>query len=186
MTKLRSCDEADPCVAHHGCFVHQQVLVNVKRALGRRGWRGWGEADRELRGGHPVYLSLTSTVCNGGFGGRIDLGTGLKNKLSLGYVGSSLRLRLFSGGREARGLSSFSSWALEPQLNSCGTRAYLLCSTWHLPGPGMEPVSPALAHRFFTTEPPGKPLGTDYELVLAPDTSDKCPCVCFPHQLLIP
>ena len=30
-------------------------------------------------------------------------------------------------------------------------------SMWDLPGPGMEPVSPALAGRFFTTEPPGKP-----------------------------
>ena len=29
---------------------------------------------------------------------------------------------------------------------------------WHPPGPGIEPVSPALAGRFFTTEPPGKPL----------------------------
>ena len=26
------------------------------------------------------------------------------------------------------------------------------------PGPGIEPVTPALAGRFFTTEPPGKPL----------------------------
>ena len=26
-----------------------------------------------------------------------------------------------------------------------------------LPDPGIEPVSPALAIRFFTTEPPGKP-----------------------------
>ena len=26
-----------------------------------------------------------------------------------------------------------------------------------LPNPGMEPVSPAFAGRFFTTEPPGKP-----------------------------
>ena len=26
-----------------------------------------------------------------------------------------------------------------------------------LPGPGIEHVSPALAGRFFTTEPPGKP-----------------------------
>ena len=28
---------------------------------------------------------------------------------------------------------------------------------WDLPGPGMEPVSPALGGGFFTTEPPGKP-----------------------------
>ena len=28
---------------------------------------------------------------------------------------------------------------------------------WDLPHPGIEPVSPALAATFFTTEPPGKP-----------------------------
>ena len=28
---------------------------------------------------------------------------------------------------------------------------------WDLPGPGIEPVSPALAGGFLTTEPPGKP-----------------------------
>ena len=28
---------------------------------------------------------------------------------------------------------------------------------WDLPGPGIEPVSPALADRFFATEPPEKP-----------------------------
>ena len=36
--------------------------------------------------------------------------------------------------------------------------AQLLCSLWNLPGSGIELVSPALAGRFFTTEPPGKPL----------------------------
>ena len=30
-------------------------------------------------------------------------------------------------------------------------------SPGHLPDPGMEPASPALAGRFFTTEPPGAP-----------------------------
>ena len=29
---------------------------------------------------------------------------------------------------------------------------------WDLPGPGLEPVSPALAGGFLTTEPPGKPF----------------------------
>ena len=29
---------------------------------------------------------------------------------------------------------------------------------WDLPGPGLEPVSPALAGRFLTTAPPGKSL----------------------------
>ena len=28
---------------------------------------------------------------------------------------------------------------------------------WDLPGPGIEPMSPALEGRFFITEPPGKP-----------------------------
>ena len=28
---------------------------------------------------------------------------------------------------------------------------------WDLPGPGLEPVCPALAGRFLTTVPPGKP-----------------------------
>ena len=28
---------------------------------------------------------------------------------------------------------------------------------WDLPGPGIEPMSPALQGKLFTTEPPGKP-----------------------------
>ena len=31
---------------------------------------------------------------------------------------------------------------------------------WDLPGPGLEPVSPALAGGFLTTVPPGKPRST--------------------------
>ena len=34
----------------------------------------------------------------------------------------------------------------------------LLSGMRDLSGPGLEPVSPALAGGFFTTEPPGKPL----------------------------
>ena len=36
----------------------------------------------------------------------------------------------------------------------------------NLPGPGIEPVSPALADRFFTIEPPGKPMSL--AIVLSP------------------
>ena len=43
------------------------------------------------------------------------------------------------------------------RLNSCGSRAQLLRGMWDLPRPGLEPVSPALAGRFSTTAPPGKP-----------------------------
>ena len=52
------------------------------------------------------------------------------------------------------GSSCCGAWALEHRLNSCGTRAQLLFGTWDLPGSGMEPVSPALAGRFSTNEPP--------------------------------
>ena len=51
-------------------------------------------------------------------------------------------------------------------VSSCGAPAQelwlmglvALSCVWGPPGPGMEPVSPALAGGFFTTEPPGKPL----------------------------
>ena len=42
-------------------------------------------------------------------------------------------------------------------FSSCGWRAQLPRGTWDLSGPGLEPVSPALAGGFLTTAPPGKP-----------------------------
>ena len=57
------------------------------------------------------------------------------------------------------------AWALGTQasvvvarrLSSCGSRAQLLRGMWDLHGPGLKPVSPALAGGFLTTVPPGKP-----------------------------
>ena len=43
------------------------------------------------------------------------------------------------------------------RLSNCGSWAQLLRGLWDLPRPGLEPVSPALAGRFSTTVPPGKP-----------------------------
>ena len=43
------------------------------------------------------------------------------------------------------------------RLSSCGSRAQLLRGMWDLPRSGLEPVSPALAGRFSTAAPPGKP-----------------------------
>ena len=43
------------------------------------------------------------------------------------------------------------------RLSNCGSWAQLLCSMWDLSRPALEPVSPALAGRFSTTAPPGKP-----------------------------
>ena len=80
---------------------------------------------------------------------------------------SSLRCAVFSlwwllllrnmGSRRA-GFSSCGSHAAEHRLSSCGARAQLLRGMWALPGPGLEPVSPALAGGFLTTAPPGKSL----------------------------
>ena len=44
------------------------------------------------------------------------------------------------------------------RLSSCGSRAHLLRGMWDLLRPGLEPMSPALAGRFSTIAPPGKPL----------------------------
>ena len=65
-----------------------------------------------------------------------------------GCVGSSLL---------CTGFRSCGSWAVECRLSSCGAQAQLLHSMWDLPRPGLEPMSPALAGRFLTTGPPGKP-----------------------------
>ena len=43
------------------------------------------------------------------------------------------------------------------RLSNCGSWAQLLHGMWDPPRPGLEPVSPALAGRFSTTVPPGKP-----------------------------
>ena len=67
-------------------------------------------------------------------------------------------LLLRSTGSRCMGFSSCGSWALERRLSSCGTWAYLLHSMWDLPGPGLKPVSPALAGGFLATVPPGKSL----------------------------
>ena len=47
------------------------------------------------------------------------------------------------------------------RLSNCGSRAQLLRGMWDLPRPGLKPMSPALAGRFSTTAPPGKPRFCD-------------------------
>ena len=54
-------------------------------------------------------------------------------------------------------VNSCGSRALEHRLGGCGARAKLLCGMWDLSGPGIEPVPPALAGDFFTTEPQRSP-----------------------------
>ena len=87
-----------------------------------------------------------------------------------GCVGSSFRARAFSScGKQGPlfiAVHGPLTIAAPPvaghrfqtrRLSSCGSRAQLLRGIWDLPRPGLEPVSPALAGRFSTTAPPGKP-----------------------------
>ena len=101
-----------------------------------------------------------------------------------GCAGSSVLLKLFSGRSEgllphcrACHYSGFccQAWApaclglvvtahgtLEHRLSTCGTWASLLHSMWDLPGPGINLASPALASRFYSSEPPGKPYNQTF------------------------
>ena len=67
-------------------------------------------------------------------------------------------LLLQSTGSRWEGFSSCGLQAVERRLSSCGTWAELFRAMWDLPGPGLEPVSPALAGEFLTAAPPGKSL----------------------------
>ena len=78
----------------------------------------------------------------------------------LRYAGFSLQwlLLLRSTGSRRAGFSSCGTRALAHRLSSCGARASALRAMWDLPGPGIEPMSPALAGGFLTTAAPGKSL----------------------------
>ena len=74
-------------------------------------------------------------------------------------------------------LTIATSPAAEPRLqtrrlSSRGSRAQSLRGMWDLPRPGLEPVSPALAGRFSTTAPPGKPNPLIFSVTL----TAVCPC----------
>ena len=61
------------------------------------------------------------------------------------------------------GFSSCGLRALERRLSSCGAWAQLLRGMWDPPGPGPEPMTPALAAGFSTTAPPGKPRENNFK-----------------------
>ena len=58
------------------------------------------------------------------------------------------------------GFSSCGSQAPEHRLNSCGIQVSLPQGLGGVPGSGIESISPALAGRFFTIEPPGKHISS--------------------------
>ena len=53
------------------------------------------------------------------------------------------------------------------RLSNCGSRAQSLRSMWDPPRPGLEPMSPALAGRFSTTAPPGKPWVFNFDKLVS-------------------
>ena len=83
--------------------------------------------------------------------------------LFMAVLGLRFCARAFSSCGERRGpLTIAASLVVEHRLqmhrlSNCGSRAQLLRGMWDLPGPGLEPVFSALAGRFSTTVPPGKP-----------------------------
>ena len=51
------------------------------------------------------------------------------------------------------------------RLSNCGSRVQPLRGMWDPPRPGLESASPALAGRFSTTAPPGKPHPTNFDML---------------------
>ena len=91
-------------------------------------------------------------------------------------VASLVAHRLYACRLHGRGTWAQELWsrAREPRFSSCGILSQLLCCTWDLPGSGIEPESPTLAGRFFTTEPPGKPWGV-FLLTVTVQCCSGCP-----------
>ena len=94
-------------------------------------------------------------------------GSSSLHRLSLVVVsrGSSLvamlglLIAVASLDNRAQALGARASVVAARKLSSCGAWAQLLWGMWNLPGPGIEPMYPALAGEFLSTVPPGKPYG---------------------------
>ena len=102
-----------------------------------------------------IFVCVGSSLLHGG----LSLAGVSGGYSSLQCTGLSLQwpLLLQSTGSRRTGFSSCGSWAPERRLSSCGARAQPLHSMWDPHGPGLEPMSPALAGGLPITAPPGKP-----------------------------
>lgn len=69
---------------------------------------------------------------------------------------AELWLQALASAVAVQGLGSCGPQALECGSGAVAHAALLLRATWKLPGPGINPVTPALTGRFSTTSPPGK------------------------------
>ena len=79
--------------------------------------------------------------------------------LQLWFAGFSLRYILLL---QSTGCRHMGSVVVVLRLQSIGSIVVAHLSMWDPPGPGIEPVSPALVGGFFTTEPPGNPCTFSY------------------------
>ena len=111
---------------------------------------------------HTIYLlflAVPALRCCAGFSlAAVIKGCSLPAGSHCGGL-SRLGARLqgmWTSGVAVCGLSSYGSRTLEHRLNSCGTWALMPHGKWDPPGPGIEPMSSALAARLSTTEPPRK------------------------------
>ena len=94
----------------------------------------------------------------------------------------------FKGAR-ASAAAADAAPGLWSRLGSCVAQA-LLRGTWDLPGPGIEPVSPALSGGFLTPEPPGKPFFLSLDFVDSRDRDSgfqhqglcTCSFLCLKHS----
>ena len=97
-----------------------------------------------------IFTNFLAVLCPGCCTGLSGVGL---NGGCCRAAGRRLQVTLRGAGCRSHGLSGWGTWAL------------LLCGLWALPGPGLEPVSPALADGFSTSGLPGNRLWTLSESV---------------------
>ena len=145
-----------------------------------------------------IFPSLGLSCCEGLFSSCEEQGLLSSRHVQASHCGGFSCCGAWARGAwtsipAVHGVSSCSSRALEHRLNSRGSQDF--------PGSGIEPMSPALAEGFLTTEPPGKPpmlslmepleeAGTD---ILPNDIccsccliAQSCPTLCYPMDCSTP
>ena len=84
----------------------------------------------------------------------------------------------------AQALGTWASGVVVHGLNSCGETRWVAHGTWDLPRPAIKPMSSALAGRFSTTEPPGKPWFLNFETVYH-QNSPHIVVMCSPFNIFL-
>ena len=119
------------------------------------GWQSWRRVDSNIYFWYLfIFVVLSLHWCTQAFSSCREWGLFSSCSALASQCGS-----LCCGGADFRhtSCSGCGLQALARGLNSCGAQAQLLHGMWNLPGPGIKPMTPALAGRFLSTAPPGKP-----------------------------